>query len=184
MEEQRPNPTTAPPRPEQLTVEVHSVRAVDGTPLQVICLMPDAIDLGILMKGMGGPRPESVSDADEGEEGQNDRVREFLELGKKLIERYTALTLPNGELQTPAFRFGPAAQGDADGALSGRQLNFTDLSSLTETLMYLGGYLEGAAAASFSGDRGGSGAGDGTGPAIPNEPPALGSDPGAEPRTP
>jgi hypothetical protein len=178
MEQQRPTPLTAPPRPERLTVEVNSVRAIDGKPLQVICLMPDAIDLGILMKGMGGPRPASVPDGDETDDTQNDQVRDFLELGKKLIEKYTAIALPSGELQLPAFRFGPASA--PDNAHPGRDLNFTDLSTLTETLMYLGGYLGGAAAATFSGDGGGSRSGDGADAAVPDDPQALRGPAGGE----
>lgn len=175
MEEQRPSLVSdVEIRPERIVVAVDGVRTKDGKPLRVLCISPPQREIAEVLRVTGGPRPKPVEDGDEddGDEDEAESLERFDEIAHALIGRYTALERADGSPQIPGISF---AEPLPAGALPGRMLTFADVQRLSTTIMYLGGYLEGPSAGSFSGDEGRGGAGDGT--AATGATPAAAGDP-------
>lgn len=140
----RPQPREFVPRPEYVDGVVHGIQTKDLAPYPVRCLRPERDEMAVIIGALPGERPATLKDKSAPENGDEDQLMRW---APPMIEKWVAVQAEDGSWVCPAFSF---ADEPAPGLIPGRELTYVDLRDLTLTLMRLGGYVGGAASASFS----------------------------------
>lgn len=159
-------------------VELEKLLTKDGGPVRVQCESIPELKLSEILKGLPGDSPPPVK-KDDAPQDPEQILRALDRFGPQLIEAGTSLTGPAGTEIRPAFWFTTPRPG----SIPGRLLHEGDKALLVTTIMRMGGYLGGAAGASFhGGQRGGTDGGLGAvAPGAGNgDPAAPAAQPGAQ----
>jgi hypothetical protein len=151
-------------------VTLAHLRTRAGEPVRVRCEALDELVVADAFKRLGGERPPEVAALVDPTdlEAATETLRQLNVVAPALIEAGTSLDGPDGSEVRPAFYFGDRRPHPL--SIPGRLLRQEDRVNLCATIMRLGGYMGGAAGATFhGGERGGRDGGVGVVAAGPLE---------------